>query len=132
MVKAILILVLFLITYYILYINGFLILNSKRAIMFVGSARGKKATFTSCTGYTKRVVKFQESKKYRFELNAVLSKGDVQVELSEYGGKEVLQLNSQVQSCEVFLEKGRRYYLTVRFQSASGKYELIWEAKDEE
>ena len=126
MIKIIVIAAVLAIVFYVLYINGLLILNSKRAVMYVGSKGGKKATFTSCSGYTKRVVKFRESKRCRFELKTDLSKGDVTVELHEAGGGEILRLDSQTQSCEVSVEKGRRYYLIVGFQTASGKYELEW------
>ena len=49
------------IAFYFLYINGYLVTNAKRAVMYIGSLGGRKATFTSCTGYTKRVIKFRES-----------------------------------------------------------------------
>ena len=35
---------------YWLYINGYLMTNAKRAVMYVGSMRGRKASFTACTG----------------------------------------------------------------------------------
>lgn len=117
---------------YILYHNGLLVMQAKRAVMFAGGRGCKKATFISCSGYIRRVVKFRESKRYRFELNTELSKGEVQMELCEAGKGEILRLDGQMQSGEVFVGKGNRYYLTVRFQSASGKYELDWYRAREE
>lgn len=114
------------IAFYVLYINGWLVLQSKRAVMYTGSRRGKKASFISCTGYVKKVVKFRESRKYRFELKSELTKGEIRAILSEAGGGEILQLDSSRSVGEISVEKGRRYGLTMQFESASGKYELDW------
>lgn len=46
--------------FYFLWINGHLILNRKRALLFVGSFRRKdncELTFLSCTGSVKKVIK---------------------------------------------------------------------------
>lgn len=111
---------------YILYINGYLVIQSKRAIMFVGSGRGKKARFSGCTGYIKRVVKFEENREYYFSLSTELSKGEVSVELLDRNGKSVLPLDCSKGTGYIMAEARRRYDLVIRFQSASGKYELDW------
>lgn len=60
-----------LVLFYFLWVNGYMILNAKRALLFVGSLRGKnkcEVSFSSCSGYEeskifqdlKRLVKFQE------------------------------------------------------------------------
>jgi hypothetical protein len=99
----------------------------KRAAMFVGSRLGKSASFTSCSGTVKRKIRFRESRSYRFRFLTELSKGEVILELTEPGGKELLRLDSSNASGEVTAEAGKRYGLTIRFQAASGKYELEWE-----
>ena len=34
---------------WLLYINGYMVMSSKRAVSFVGSDRGRRASFTACT-----------------------------------------------------------------------------------
>nr|MDE7297452.1 hypothetical protein [Lachnospiraceae bacterium] len=63
--------------FYLLYINGWMIINAKRAVMYIGSRRGNQATFSSCTGYIKRVVRFRESRTYHFTFEPELSAGEV-------------------------------------------------------
>ena len=126
MSKLILILPLMGILMYLLYINGYLIANSKRAVMFIGSRRGKKARFSSCTGYIKRVIRFEENRKYHFVLLTELSTGEVSMELLDRTGKSVLSLDSNVREGSITAETKKRYELIIRFRSASGSYELDW------
>ena len=52
-----------LVLFYFLWVNGYMILNAKRALLFVGSLRGKnkcEVSFSSCSGYVKKVIKFNE------------------------------------------------------------------------
>ena len=54
-----------LVLFYFLWVNGYMILNAKRALLFVGSLRGKnkcEVSFSSCSGYVKKVIKFNESR----------------------------------------------------------------------
>jgi len=109
---------------YLLYINGYLVLQSKRAVMFVGSMRGCKATFSSCTGYLKRVTKFESDGVRTFTLDAELTKGEMWVELLDADKNEILRLDSKNTSAAIAVESRKRYYLVFRFESASGKYLL--------
>ena len=111
----------------LLYGNGYLVLQSKRAVMYIGSKRGKKAKFSSCTGYTKRVVKFKESREYHFCLTTELSAGEVTVELLERKGQPVLCLDSYVSEGNFSADAEKKYHLVIRFESASGSYEIDWE-----
>jgi len=48
-----------LVLFYFLWVNGYMILNAKRALLFVGSLRGKnkcEVSFSSCSGYVKKVI----------------------------------------------------------------------------
>ena len=57
-----------LVLFYFLWVNGYMILNAKRALLFVVSLRGKnkcEVSFSSCSGYVKKVIKFNESRYYR-------------------------------------------------------------------
>ena len=49
-----------LVLFYFLWVNGYMILNAKRALLFVGSLRWKnkcEVFFSSCSGYVKKVIK---------------------------------------------------------------------------
>ena len=112
--------------FYVLYINGYMIMQSKRALMYVGTDRGKKASFTSCSGYTKRVVKFEEDRSYYFDLKLELTKGDVMVEILDSGKQCLLSLGQNTTEGSITAEKGKRYYMVVRFRAASGNYTVDW------
>ena len=92
MVKLIFILPLIGVLIYLLYVGGYLVINSKSAVMYIGSRRGKRAQFSGCNGYIKRVVKFKENREYHFVLSTELSKGEVSVELWDRSGMSVLCL----------------------------------------
>ena len=112
--------------FYLLYSNGYLAMASKRAVMYVGSKRGKAAKFSSCSGYTKRIIKVQETKQYRFSLDCNLTAGTILVEVLDASKKMILTLDETRRCADVDLEKGKRYDLIVRFKSASGDYVLDW------
>lgn len=115
-----------LLLFYILYINGYMVFNSKRALMYVGSDWGKKASFTSCSGLTRRVIKFPEDRTYHFNLNLELSKGDVTAEILDGKKQCLLCLDRDTAQGSINVEKGNRYYLVVRFRGASGNYAIDW------
>lgn len=125
MAKLIVIFIILMILYYILYINGYMILTSKRAMMFIGTQRGKEARFTVCTGYIRRVIKFEESRDYEFVFDTELSKGSVSVELLDSSKKRVMFLKEN-RCGAVSVEACKRYYLMIRFESATGNYNLDW------
>lgn len=111
----------------VLYRSGVIPIACKRALVFYGAAGGRKANFTSCTGSIRRILRVRESRSYRFSLKTTLSQGDVCLTLSGPGGHILLHLDSQMGEKEVRLEKGRAYTLKVRFQNATGGYELSWD-----
>ena len=111
---------------YMLYSNGYLAMASKRAVMYVGSKRGKAAKFSSCSGYTKRIIKVQETKQYRFSLDCNLTAGTILVEVLDASKKPILSLDETHRCAAVDMEKGKRYNLIVRFKAASGDYVLDW------
>ena len=114
------------VAFYLLYSNGYLAMASKRAVMYVGSKRGKAAKFSSCSGYTKRIIKVQETKQYRFSLDCNLTAGTVLVEVLDTSKKTILTLDETHRYAAVDMEKGKQYNLIVRFKSASGDYVLDW------
>ena len=115
------------IAFYFLYINGYVVTNAKRAIMYFGFMGGRKATFVSCTGYTKRVIKFDTTGPVHFHFDPKLSKGNVTMELLDSQKQCILQLDHANPSAVVHVDTKKRYYLVFRFKSASGSYLLTWE-----
>lgn len=111
---------------YTLYINGYMVVASKRALMFLGSKRGKKVMFSSCTGCIKRVIKLKESKTYYAEFKLELEKGEVTFEILNAKKQLILSLNRS-ETFKIEAERGQRYYMVIRFKSATGSYEVDWE-----
>ncbi len=118
------------IIFYLLYINGYLITNAKGAIMYIESARGKKASFDSCSGYTRRVVRFRESGTVRFVFDPALSAGSVTAQLLDAKKQMILCLSSANRSAAVQVEAKKRYYLVIQFKSATGRYQIDWEQRN--
>ena len=112
---------------YLLYRNGWMILNSKTAASFVGSKGGKAASFSRCSGSIKRIVRFPESRAYHVTLDCLLSQGSMTVTLVDPDKREVLRLTDGQNSAAVALEGKKRYTLILRFHSATGRYDLRWE-----
>ena len=108
---------------YFLYRNGYLILSSKTSKKFIGSNNGKKATFSLCNGYMKRVIRFNETTTYQFQLTTELEKGAVHLELLDCNKQKILHLCNN-ESSTISVDKRKRYYLIIRFISATGNYTL--------
>jgi len=113
------------ITFWVLYTNGFLVLSTKRALKFIGIRQGREASFTACTGQIKRIVRFPEKRAFHFTFSPELTRGEVSAALLDHG-TQLLILDSSAQTGSVSVEKGRAYTLVIRFRSASGKYTLHW------
>ena len=109
---------------WLLYDRGLMVLNSKRAVSFVGSDRGRRASFTACTGTIRRILRFSESKTLRVVFSPVLSHGNVALELLDSQKQPLLRLDESCPTGSVTVEKGKRYHLIFRFQSATGEYTL--------
>lgn len=128
--KALLILLLLPVIYYVLYINGYMISGSKSAKAFVGKNQGTNAfwtQFVECNGTLKKVAKFRKSKEYKFHLNAGLADGAVSVELLDKEKQVVMCLNSENPDGSITVDKKQRYYMVYKFENATGSYELTWE-----
>ena len=111
----------------LLYRRGVIPISSKRAILFYGSAGGKRANFTSCTGRIQRILRVAESRNYHFQLRSSLTKGEVSLTLSDTEKEILLHLDNHLPEGDVWLEKGRPYTLKIQFDHASGSYDLFWE-----
>ena len=111
---------------YLLYLNGWMILSSKRAVSFVGSRGGRSASFSGCSGSIRRIVRFSESRMYTVSLDSALTKGTMTAALLDPDKKEILCLTSDQPSAVVEIQAKKRYTLVLRFRSATGRYELSW------
>ena len=109
---------------WLLYQNGLMVLNSKRALSFVGSDRGRRASFTACTGTVRRIVRFSASKTLRVVFSPVLTKGSVTMELLNSQKQQLLLLDETHPTGNTSVKKGQRYHLVFHFQSATGEYSL--------
>ena len=125
MLQSILILALMVAVFYLLYINGYMIINAKKASLFLGKERGKYARFASCSGYMKRVIRFKESREYEFSFETELEKGEVCVELWNGNQEKVLVLSNQGKQV-ISVDNKKRYFLILRFVSATGSYHVDW------
>ena len=109
---------------WLMYQNGLMVLSSKRALSFVGSDRGRRASFTACTGTVRRILRFSESKTLRVVFSPVLTKGSVTMELLNSQKQPLLLLDETHPTGSISVEKGQRYHLVFHFQSATGEYSL--------
>lgn len=123
--KFVLLAILLTSTFVFLYSRGYMIVKSYSAISFIGSSKGTGATFTSCNGYLKRIIRFKEGGTYHFFLDAELSKGDMSVELLDFGKQNIMKLDRLKNSVSITVESKKKYYLVVNFKTATGRYSLI-------
>ncbi|MBQ2934923.1 MAG: hypothetical protein IJD96_01665 [Lachnospiraceae bacterium] len=110
-----------------LYSQGYMVSKSISAVSFVGSTKGNSASFSSCSGYLKRVIKFKENGIYTFVLDVELSKGDISIELLDSTKQKIMQLNCTNRIESITVDKKEKYYLIINFRSATGSYALIRE-----
>lgn len=116
--------------FYLLWINGYMVLKVKRAAVFVGSLkRGNKceATFSSCDGYVKKVIKFKESRGYTFNLDCDVSKGSLHVIVENKNREILLDMTPTMKTDLLAVEEKCRYYLVLKFEKAEGKFKLQWD-----
>ena len=122
--------ILFCILMYFLYINGYMIINAKRAVTFIGSIRGRGmcgASFRSCSGYMKRIMRFRESRAYHFVLDAKLVSGEMEVEILDRDKKVIMHLDEHSPEAAIEVDAKMRYTLIVRFKSATGDFKMRWQ-----
>ena len=128
--KAILILIMLPIIFYVLYSNGYMVLGKKTAKIFVGKNRGTNAywsQFGECNGELKKVARFRSSKEYKFHLDVGLAEGTVSVELLEKDKNVIMKLTPETPDASFTVDKKNRYYMVYKFEHATGSYEMTWE-----
>lgn len=128
--KTILILVLLPVIYYVLYINGYMVVGSKSARVFVGKNRGTNAywsQFVDCNGTLKRVARFRKSKEYRFHLDIGMANGTATIEIMDKNKDVLMRLSTETPEGCITVDKKQKYYMVYRFEHATGSYEMTWE-----
>ncbi len=126
MIKLLIIFLLVFTFIYVLYMKGMIPISVKSAVMFIGGPGCKKATFTSCNGYIKKIVKLEKDKVYNFTLHSNLTAGSIAVELIDKNKQIVLRLDVDNYTAVFGSNHSGRYTLIIRFHSATGEYELDW------
>ena len=109
--KAILILVLLPIIFYVLYSNGYMVLGKKTAKIFVGKNRGTNAywsQFGECNGELKKVARFRNSKEYKFQLDVGLAEGTVSVELLDKDKNVMMKLTPETPDASFMVDTSER------------------------
>jgi hypothetical protein len=109
---------------YRLYQSGLMILNCKSALTFVGKNRGLSASFTGCSGYIKRVLRYPTARSCTFTLTQDLTAGCMQAEVYDARKNLLLTLDERRPSGAFLASANARYTLVFRFHKASGSYEL--------
>lgn len=115
--------------FYLLWINGLLVISRKTAVLFIGllRLRGKcKVKCASCNGYIKKVIKIKESRIYKFNFNSNISKGNIIAEVQDKNKKTLFQIDKNNLEHDIFLDNNKRYYLVLNFENADGEIELSW------
>ena len=127
---TIMMLVFFSILFCLLYMGGLMTISKKRAVMFMGrlpERRRSSARFVSCSGYVKRVIRLKQRGTYCFTLRSDLSKGKLAAELLDQKKRVMMRLDDQHRRICIDADRPQRCTLIVRFQAASGDYELNWD-----
>ena len=127
MVKAAILIAALAAIFLFLYNQGYMVINSKSAASFIGNPKGTSARFTSCSGSIKRIIRFKADGRYAFRLDAELTKGDLSVELLDADKQPVMQLDRANTRASIAVEKKKKYYLVIKFKSATGRYSLLQE-----
>lgn len=120
------VLIILCVVFYFLYANGYFVVQQKKALVYIGSNKGKSAKFTSCDGYIKRVVKFKGNRTYTFDFSCELSEGKMHVELVDDKNNKLLSLNDKHKQQCINVKESSKYYLIYKFESATGHYSLEW------
>ena len=129
LIKTVIILIVVCVLTYLLYLNGYITIQNKKALMFVGKNgfidRHCYAKFSACTGRLKKVIRFKEKRQYAFTLDCKLEKGEVKVTLYGADKKPVFVLTPENPSAVIDADLGR-YYMEIEIYKAYGSYDISW------
>ena len=119
------------IVFYILYVNGLMVISVKKALFFRGDSLGvmknsTRAEFSSCSGYLKRILKFKETGVYEFRSQMEIESGSAAIVIVDDKGIPVVTADSENTSQRAQIEKGRKYHIIVKLKKAKGRYAFSW------
>ena len=115
--------------FYLLYINGLLMLSAKIAVIFVGYIRknGEAALqFAGCNGQVKRVLRFHKAGNYEFVYRSEISEGAVTLQILDEKRRELISCMGMNYAAKLEAEEKKRYYMVFRFNNATGKCSVMW------
>ena len=115
--------------FYLLYINGLLILSAKIAVIFAGYIRknGEAALqFAGCNGQVKRVLRFHKAGNYEFVYRSEISEGAVTLQILDEKRRELISCMGMNYAAKLKVEEKKRYYMVFRFNNATGKCSVMW------
>ena len=84
------------------------------------------ARVVSCGGWVRKVIKFKESRQYQFTFGSDITKGSITAEIQNRDKKPILILDSENPQGILDVDSRERYYLVVRFNKATGSFEMKW------
>lgn len=117
---------------YLLYINGFLIINVKSALFYVGTPRvGKNknclgARFSKCNGYIKRMIRLKPNTTYQFTYISNIEKGKVSINIYDKNKKILVVFDDQHSNQKIMTKQQKLFQFTTNYMHADGDYKLIW------
>ena len=115
--------------FYLLYINGLLMLSTKIAVIFAGYIRknGEAALqFAGCNGQAKRVLRFHKAGNYEFVYRSEISEGAVTLQILDEKRRELISCMGMNYAAKLEVEEKKRYYMVFRFNNATGKCSVMW------
>ena len=124
MLQTVIVLCCLVLLLFALYHFGVVSVDVKRSTMYVASLHGDRARFRSCTGYTRRRLRFREASTVTFTLNLALTAGSVSLEITD-GSRTLLQLDGQNPSGTLTVPAGSACTQIIRFDGASGEYTIV-------
>ena len=121
---------------YFLYLNGFLVINAKTALLYIGSPRFgmrrnfTKAKFSSCSGDVKRVICLRKAGRYSFTFLSSTTKGTVFVEIQGRERNVNATLDRNNPRAVIETDQMKRYRVATRFVLADGECMLFWNKEE--
>lgn len=115
---------------YILYNKGYATTDCMISLLFYSKFKNIKyslgANFAYARGFTRRVVKFDKSKQYNFNLEYLVNEGNLVIEILDKYKNIIGTLNKENTNLSLLVNEKEKYYIKARFFKCSGSYCLNW------
>ena len=122
---------------YLLYIKGYLIINIKSALFYVGTPRiGKNknclgARFSKCNGCIKRMIRLKPNTTYQFTYISNIEKGKVSINIYDKNKKILVIFDDQHSNQKIMTKQQKLFQFTTNYMHADGDYSLTWKEINE-